>query len=195
MRKKNLIAYRFRSLPIVLILAVWAIASVHAQAPSIQPTQNPLLWRIEGTVPSYLYGTIHIPDQRVLAVPDVVKKAIDVSDALYTEIPFDADAIKGAAEAGQLPPSQDLRTIVGDQVFSRFIKVFTNALGGGNLPPGVAQMMTPLVSHMTPFAAATQLSLLDYMPDLLAGRLPLDLKLYSDAAQGGKETGGIETLD
>jgi len=72
MPTKNSIVYRFRSVPVVLILAVWAIATVHAQAPAIQPTQNPLLWRIEGTVPSYLYGTIHIPDQRVLAVPDVV---------------------------------------------------------------------------------------------------------------------------
>jgi uncharacterized protein YbaP (TraB family) len=48
---------------------------------------------------------------------------------------------------------------------------------------------------MTPFAAATQLGLLDYLPDLLAGRMPLDLKLYNDAAQAGKETGGIETLE
>src|SRR6516164_7635048 len=126
MPTKNSIVYRFRSVPVVLILAVWAIASVHAQAPSIQPTQNPLLWRIEGSVPSYLFGTIHIPDQRVLALPDVVKKAIDVSDAIYTEIPFDAGSIKSASEASQLRQSQDLKTIVGDEVFSRFLKAFTN---------------------------------------------------------------------
>jgi len=194
MRRKNSIADRLRSLPVVLILATWAIASVHAQAPSIQPTQNPLLWRIEGPVPSYLFGTIHIPDQRVLALPDVVKKAIDVSDAIYTEIPFDAGSIKSASEASQLPQSQDLKTIVGDEVFSRFLKVFAGGLGP-NVPPGVAQLMTPLLSRMTPFAAATQLELLDYMPDLLAGRMPLDLKLYTDASQAGKETGGIETLE
>jgi uncharacterized protein YbaP (TraB family) len=191
---KNPLVYRFRSLPAVLILVVCAIASVHAQSPAIQPTQNPLLWRIEGPVPSYLYGTIHIPDQRVLTLPEVVKKAIAVSDALYTEIPFDAGSVKSAVDASQLPQSKDLRTIVGDDVFSRFVKVFVGALGS-NVPPTAAQFMTPMLARMTPLAATTQLALLDYLPDLLAGRMPLDLMLYNDAVQAGKETGGIETLE
>src|SRR5215471_8695107 len=81
-----------------LVLAGWAIgASARGQALAIQPTQKPFLWRIEGPVPSYLYGTIHIPDQRVLAIPDVVKKAMAVSDAVYTEVPFDSNSLQAAA--------------------------------------------------------------------------------------------------
>jgi hypothetical protein len=170
------------------------IAAVHAQTPAIQPTQNPLLWRIEGPVPSYLYGTIHIPDQRVLAIPDVVKKALAVSDAVYTEIPFDSNSLQTAAGAGQLPESQDLRKVVGDAVFERFLKVFAGGLGN-SFPPAAVQLLTPVLSRMTPFAAAEQLELIEYVPDLLAGQLPLDLKLYNDAVQAGKETGGIETLE
>ncbi len=193
MSTRNSIIYRVRSLPVVLILVVSVIAGVHAQSRSIQPTQNPLLWRIEGPVPSYLYGTIHIPDERVLALPDVVKKAIAASDAVYTEIPFDSNSLQTAAGAGQLPESQDLRKIVGAEVFDRFVKVFAAGLGN-NIPPAAIQLMTPVLSRMTPFAAATQLELVEYVPDIMSGRLPLDMKLYNDAIQAGKETGGIETL-
>lgn len=185
---------RRRSLPAILILLLSGIAGVHAQSPAIQPTQNPLLWRIEGPVPSYLYGTIHIPDQRVLSIPDVVKKAIAVSDAVYTEVPFDSNSLQTAAGAGQLPESQDLRKIVGDEVFARFLKVFASGLGN-NIPPAAVQLMTPVLSRMTPFAAATQLELVEYIPDVIAGRLPLDMNLYNDAVRAGKETGGIETLE
>src|SRR5215472_8171208 len=87
-----------------LVLAGCAIgASAGAQAPAVQPTQKPLLWRIEGTVPSYLYGTIHIPDQRVLALPDVVTRAMNASDAVYTEVVLDQATLSAAAAAGQLP--------------------------------------------------------------------------------------------
>ena len=184
--------FKFRSLPLVLILVLSLIAGIHAQ--SVQPTQNPLLWRIDGPVPSYLYGTIHIPDQRVLAIPDVVKKAIAASDAVYTEVPFDSKSLQTAAGAGQLPESQDLRKIVGDDVFARFLKVFASGLGN-NMPPAVVQLLTPVLSRMTPFAAATQLELVEYVPDMIAGRLPLDMTLYNDAVKAGKETGGIETLE
>src|SRR5215510_15315077 len=87
-------------------------ASARTQAPAAQPTQKPLLWRIEGPVPSYLYGTIHIPDQRVLALPEVVMRAMAASDAVYTEVQLDPATITAAAGAGQLLPEQDLRKIV-----------------------------------------------------------------------------------
>jgi uncharacterized protein YbaP (TraB family) len=178
-----------------LVLAGWTIgASAGVQAPAIQPTQKPLLWRIEGPVPSYLYGTIHIPDQRVLALPDVVTRAMNASDAVYTEVVLDQDTLTAAADAGQLPASQDLRKIVGDDVFARLVKIVVHAFGS-NIPPGVDVMMASVLARQTPIAAMSQLVLLDYLPDLLAGRLPLDLMLHNDAVKAGKETGGIETLE
>jgi uncharacterized protein YbaP (TraB family) len=178
-----------------LVLAGWAIgASARGQAPAIQPTQKPFLWRIEGPVPSYLYGTIHIPDQRVLAIPDVVTKAMNASDAVYTEVVLDQATLSAAAAAGQLPEAQDLRTIVGDEVFARLLKIVIHALGS-NAPPGIDTFMAPMLARQTPIAAMSQLVLLDYLPDLLAGHLPLDLMLHNTAVQAGKETGGIETLD
>jgi uncharacterized protein YbaP (TraB family) len=178
-----------------LILAGWAIgSSARAQTSPIQPTEKPLLWRIEGPVSSYLYGTIHIPDQRVLALPAVVTRAMNASDAVYTEVVLDQDTLSAAAGAGQLPDSQDLRKIVGDEVFARLVKIVVHALGN-NVPPGVDAMMASVLARQTPIAAMSQLVLLDYLPDLLAGRLPLDLMLHNEAVKAGKETGGIETLE
>ena len=38
---------------------------------------NPFLWRVEGENPSYLFGSIHVPDDRVLKLPDIVMNAIE----------------------------------------------------------------------------------------------------------------------
>ena len=48
----------------------------------IQPTENPYLWRIEGETPSYLFGTIHLPDPRVTTFHPEVVKAIRGADAI-----------------------------------------------------------------------------------------------------------------
>ena len=50
--------------------------------------EKPFLWRIETPVPSYLFGTIHLPDDRVTTLPTVVQQVLDSIDALYTEIPM-----------------------------------------------------------------------------------------------------------
>ena len=185
----------FRRITAVVIAIMLAIGvGLGAQAPAVQPTQKPLLWRIEGTVPSYLYGTIHIPDQRVLALPDVVTKAMNASDAVYTEVLLDQDTVAAAASAAQLPAGQDLPKIVGDDAFNRFVNIMGKAMGGGNLAPGMASLMAPLFAKLSPMAALSQLALIDYLPDLLAGRLPLDMKLHNAAVQAGKEVGGLETL-
>ena len=65
--------------------------------------ERPLLWRIELPTPSYLYGTIHLPDDRVTSLPQVVTEAIGSCGALFTEIPMDMDKLIAAAQAAMLP--------------------------------------------------------------------------------------------
>jgi uncharacterized protein YbaP (TraB family) len=81
-----------------------APAASDAPAPEApRPTERPFLWRIDGETPSYLYGTIHLPDDRVLALPDVVREAIESSDGLYTEIPMELSEQLKAASKIMLP--------------------------------------------------------------------------------------------
>lgn len=52
---------------------------------------NSLLWKISGNdiKESYIYGTIHIQDERVFVFEDLVKQKIDKCDAFSMEILFD----------------------------------------------------------------------------------------------------------
>src|SRR5687767_1251819 len=79
-----------------------AQAQAQAQAPAqtqapVSAVKTPFLWRIEGPVPSYLYGTIHVPDAQVTVLPPAVEKAFASSAAVFTEIPMD-----GALQIGMM---------------------------------------------------------------------------------------------
>lgn len=53
------------------------------------PTPNSLLWRITGNGlkrPSYLYGTIHITDERVFQLGDSLYAAIENAEGLAIEV-------------------------------------------------------------------------------------------------------------
>ena len=158
------------------------------------PTEKPLLWRIDGPVPSYLYGTIHVPDPRVLDLPDVVRRAVEASDVLFTEIPLDAQTQQAAARIAMLPANQDLRKLAGEELFGRLMRVVSNSLGG-KLPGPAADLLAMTFVRLTPLAAVIQVSMLEYLPDMLAGRQPLDPALYAMALKAGKQVGGLETLE
>jgi uncharacterized protein YbaP (TraB family) len=180
----------------LLILCLLAAISAGAQtAPAqVRPTEKPFLWRIDGPVPSYLYGTVHVPDPRVLALPEVVRQALNASDVFSAEIPLDAATQASLMGKVMLPPGQDLRKIVGEEVFTRLIKVVGKLLGN-TVPPGAAEMLGVMLSPMKPWAVMSQVELLEFLPDITAGRQPLDAMLYSLASQAGKDLGALETVD
>ena len=64
---------------------------------------GPFLWRVEGPTPLYLFGTIHVPDDRVLTLPPSVVKAFTDSSAVYTEIPMDTATQMGVMGKVMLP--------------------------------------------------------------------------------------------
>jgi hypothetical protein len=179
---------------VLIVCLVGGLSAAQNPSPQVRSTDKPFLWRIEGTVPSYLYGTIHVPDPRVLELPDVVRRAMDASDVFNAEIPLDAGTQMGMLGKIMLPPGQDLRTIAGDEVFARLVKAITNALGN-TLPPGAADIMASTLAPMKPWAAMSQVELLEFLPDMMAGRQPLDAMLYGMATKAGKEVGGLETVD
>lgn len=162
--------------------------------PASAQTTKPFLWRIEGPVPSYLYGTVHVPDPRVLDLPEVVRKALDSSDVFTGEIPLDSTTQFGLLDRVSLPPGQDLRKLVGEDVFARIIRLIGKTLGTNALP-GMAEMMAGVMSTMKPWAVMSQLELLEFLPDITAGRQPLDSTLYAIAEKSGKELGALETVE
>src|SRR5262245_17172816 len=180
----------------LLVVGLIGGLTLTAQSPSAQTraTDKPFFWRIEGQTPSYLYGTVHVPEPRVLELPEVVRQAFDASDVFNAEIPLDAATQAALMSKVMLPPGQDLRKIVGDEVFARMVRTISKALGSSSLP-GAADLFAATLSGLKPWAALSQLELLEYLPDMLAGRQPLDAMLYDMAMKAGKEVGSVETVD
>ncbi|HET6268365.1 MAG TPA: TraB/GumN family protein, partial [Acidobacteriota bacterium] len=172
-------------------LIISLVTPISAQ---IRATEKPFLWRIDGPVPSYLYGTVHVPDPRVLELPEVVRRALDASDVFNAEIPLDGATQLSMMSKIMLPPGQDLRSVVGEDVFARVIRVVGKVLGSG-APPGAADVLAMMLAPMKPWAVMSQVELLEFLPDISAGRQPLDAVLYGIAGKAGKELGALETLD
>lgn len=92
------IAYRRFLFGIACLLS--AIALAPAAGAQSAYTQG-LLWKIEGRArePSYVYGTIHISDPRVTALPEPVRRSFDASRALAIEVTLDPASFKPWAVA------------------------------------------------------------------------------------------------
>jgi uncharacterized protein len=179
---------------VICLIAVIFGGSTAAAQPQVRATERPFLWRIDGPTPSYLYGTVHVPDPRVLELPEVVRRALDAADSFSGEIPLDAGTQAGLLGRVLLPPGQDLRKIAGEEVFARVVKVIAKVLGK-DAPPGTAEVIGSVMATMKPWAVMSQLELLEFLPDISAGRQPLDATLYSIAEKAGKELGALETVE
>jgi hypothetical protein len=144
------------------------------------PTTTPLLWKIERQPPSYLYGTIHVSDPRVLALPASVQAALERSSVVYTEIALDPDTQQRALLAMALPPGQTLKGALPGELYTR-VERFLAARG----------VALELFQSQKVWVLATLLPMLDYV-----GRgQPLDEQLYTWAQRRGKRTAGIETVE
>lgn len=145
--------------------------------------QKPFLWRIEGTKPSYVFGTIHLSNQEVTKLSPATQKAVESADALFTEIPMDtADMFK--ASMAMMGTEQLSKTLPKD-LYERAdaeIKRINPALS-----------LQPLES-LKIWALSMMITLLEEQIKN-PGALPLDAILFTQAKNAGKEVGGIETVD
>jgi hypothetical protein len=181
-----------RTAPTALIAVLVLLGALTARPP-VRAAVGPFLW--EGQAGAHrlaLFGTIHVPDARVLDLPGPVRAAFDRADRVVTEIPLDASAQTAMASALLLPDPQRLRTIIGEPRFARLETRVRASLDDK------APLLTPLVvgmlDRLKPWAAMAQLASLEYLPELLEGKVALDARLYADAAAAGKRVGGLETV-
>lgn len=149
--------------------------------------KKPFLWKVElpgAKTPSYLFGTIHLPDKRVITLPKVVNKAVDRCDALYCELALEPSLQMKAMPHMMLPEGKTLKDVVGEKNFER-----ASALLSAKGIPIMA------LQRLKPWAFQSQVQMLDYMPQLQAGVKPLDAGLYTRAKQAGKTVGGLEKIE
>lgn len=162
---------------------VAALLTLTASAQEAAPGK-PLLWRIAGAKPSYVFGTIHLAGPRETQLAPAVKSAIDGADAVYCEVALDSKSQMTAATA-----------MMGKG------KVL-----GEKLPKDLYDRVEAELKHINPTLSLGPLQsmevwALNVLLPLLEEQLknpmakPLDVQIYALGQSAGKEVGGIETLD
>ena len=168
---------------LALLLVSQTLPAV-SQAADNNAVQSPLLWRIEGETPAYLFGTIHIPDPRVTTLHPEVEQAFTGAEVVITELKMDMSTMTTAAQAMLLPAPQKLSTM---------LDTGQRAQLESELKAISPQLKLALFERLKPWALATQLALLP-MQMKHPGVPALDLQLAQRAEAAGKRNEGLEQV-
>lgn len=129
--------------------------------------------------PSYLFGTLHSEDPRVLALPPVVVDAFARSHSFAMEAVPDAEAIMESMLVMTYTDGRTLREVLPRALY----REATAALAERGLPVGAYR-------DFKPWAVVTLLS----VPPSETGRF-LDIRLYESAMASGKRVEGLESME
>jgi uncharacterized protein YbaP (TraB family) len=157
-------------------LLCWQASAIAEDVPFSQG----LLFKITppGKSSSYLFGTIHSDDERVLTLPRDVEQAFVGSTTLYVEIDMGAANLLATMTAMFINDGRELSQILGASLYQQAVEAVA-VLG----LPEVA------VRYYKPWAVAMMLS----MPAAKSGQF-MDLVLYQRAVQLNKRVAGLETV-
>lgn len=171
------------AIAIVLLSSRPLVAQDSRPAADEGPTKRPFLYLIERDPPAFLYGTIHLADDRIMDIPDIVDAAYESSDALYTEIDMDLAKLADATRSRMmLPAGKTLKDILPPELYERADKFLQKRA-----------MSMEAFKTFKVWAAGMQISLIDLMKDI-QGFQGLDMYFYNQARSDDKEVGGIETV-
>ncbi|MFO8085297.1 MAG: TraB/GumN family protein [Desulfobacterales bacterium] len=139
-----------------------------------------MLWKIEvqGPSPSYILGTIHSEDPRVLNFSSSLTKAFDKAETFIMEVVLNESALFQTTASMMLTEGRTLESIVGEPLFNRVV----NAMAGYGL-------IKPAVNYMKPWAVMSMLS----VPIPKTGEF-MDVVLYQKAISQDKNVLGLETV-
>ncbi|WP_349436163.1 TraB/GumN family protein [Pararhizobium sp. A13] len=166
-------------------------AALEKEAAAV-PNGRGIFWKIKkaGLAPSYLLGTMHVTDPRVLAMPKGASEAYETAKTVIVESDEIVDDRKAAAALLMRPEL----TMFTD---GRSIKDFLEADEQEKLTAGLKRRGIPLtlVAKMKPWMIASFVALpACELSRKAAGASFLDKKLAEDALKQGKALKGLETL-
>jgi len=159
-----------------------------AQAP-VAVTWRPLLYKIGGTRPSYLFGTIHLPDPRIATFPPALGRAIDGSEEIVNEMPLDDGTQAQMVAAVKMPRGKHLSTSVPAPLLERLKRAFVSA----GVPEAAIPAVFAKLDDVKVWAMAVQVALLDHMKDMQGGDKGIDSLIHDRGAGAHKRTTGLET--
>lgn len=144
------------------------------------------LFKVEGNKlkkPSYLFGTIHLGDPRVLKLHPNAEAAFKASDTFYAEIDLDPGAQLQVAPLVMRKDAKKLTEAIGPELTNKLNKVLKD------INPALSA--APFDALKT-WAVAASLPLIESQ---LMGKAALDAALYQRAMKENKKTGALESAD
>lgn len=144
------------------------------------------LFKVEGNElekPSYLFGTIHLSDPRVLKLHPNAEAAFKASDTFYAEIDLDPGAQLQIAPLLMRQDAKKLTEAIGPELTNKLNRVLKD--------------INPVLSAapfdaLKTWAVAASLPLIESQ---LMGKGALDAALYQRAMKENKKTGALESGD
>lgn len=164
---------------------------IRAEASKIANGEG-LLWKIEkpGIEPSWLFGTMHMTDPRVVDLTPAARKAFEHADTVVIETTDVLDKSRMLATVMQRP---ELTMLTGERTLSSLIPADERA----GVAAALAERGIPLASveRMAPWMLSATLALPACELKRKANGAPiLDIKLATDAKAAGKPVEGLETM-
>jgi uncharacterized protein YbaP (TraB family) len=159
-----------------------------SRSPTPQPAatlsdlpQGGVFWRIENdrSAPSFLLGTIHSADPRVLDWSAEIDRALRQSTHFVMEMELNTDSFFRIGSAVMLTDGHDLADLLGKSDYRRLMA----AMASQPLPEAI-------IRKMKPWALLALLS----QPKNGSGEF-MDLRLYRQAKAQGKAVFGLETAE
>ncbi|MEX0954633.1 MAG: TraB/GumN family protein [Rhizobiaceae bacterium] len=152
-----------------------------------------LLWRVENAdgETSWLFGTMHMTDPRVVALPLEARNAFDQARLVVIET---TDILDQATMTAAMMKRPELMMFTGGETLSSLIPpgdraAVSEALAARGIPLSSVEKMKPwIISALVALPACE-------MARKQSGVKVLDAKLAEDAQASGKELAGLETAE
>jgi len=172
--------------PILFLLPFLAYAQEKPDPAELKHPVKACLFKVEGNElekPSYLFGTIHLSDPRVLKLHPNAEAAFKASDTFYAEIDLDPGAQLQIAPLLMRQDAKKLTEAIGPELTNKLNRVLKD--------------INPVLSAapfdaLKTWAVAASLPLIESQ---LMGKGALDAALYQRAMKENKKTGALESGD
>lgn len=178
--------YNYISLGMMNILKYFILGIVViSQSNSYCQKYNSLSWKITGkkcNSPSYLYGTMHVQDERVFQFKTSVQEAFDNADVLALELNMDSVNPLTLMQELIMDSNKVLSDFYTSEQYDSIATFFKDSLG----------LNVELFEHLAPFFLEQMISSKDLQENKEDA---LDMYFFKTAKKNGKKIVGLETME
>lgn len=170
----------------VLQIICFMLIGTFVASASSSGIKDPFLWHVsKNNTEFYLFGTMHLADPELLVLPKALKRALQHSDAVYTEVSMEPSVQMKAAMLMLRSDGKTLKSTLPASLYQRSLEYLKSI--------NTSLQMQPFET-MKLWAFSAMLQFLE--AQLSHPALPtIDELIYQKAKAEGKEVGGIETVE